>query len=396
MITSNGKIQPETEVIISSEVSGEIVQLNVVEGQQVKAGDLLVKINPEIYLAGIDRMAASMNGAKANLANSKARLAQTEAQFKTAELSFNRNKKLWEDKAISDAEYETALSNYQVAKADVEAARESVNSSKYTVMSSEASLREARENLSKTSIYAPMSGTISRLNVEVGERVLGTIQMSGTELMRIADLNKMEVQVDVNENDIVRVEHNDTAIIEVDAYLGKKFKGIVTEIANSASVSGTGTDEVTNFEVKVLILKDSYAELIPKDKPNYYPFRPGMSATADIQTNTKYNVLSVPIQSITTRTDSSGVAKVKKEGMQNEEEIEKEENEKKDKAKEKEAEPMEVVFVLEKGKALMKKVKTGIQDDNYIEIIEGIADSTEVITAPYSVISKKLKNEMAG
>jgi HlyD family secretion protein len=395
MITSNGKIQPETEVIISSEVSGEIVQLNVVEGQQVKAGDLLVKINPEIYLAGIDRMAASMNGAKANLANSKARLAQTEAQFKTAELSFNRNKKLWEDKAISDAEYETALSNYQVAKADVEAARESVNSSKYTVMSSEASLREARENLSKTSIYAPMSGTISRLNVEVGERVLGTIQMSGTELMRIADLNKMEVQVDVNENDIVRVEHNDTAIIEVDAYLGKKFKGIVTEIANSASVSGTGTDEVTNFEVKVLILKDSYAELIPKDKPNYYPFRPGMSATADIQTNTKYNVLSVPIQSITTRTDSSGVAKVKKEGMQNEEEIEKEENEKKDKAKEKEAEPMEVVFVLEKGKALMKKVKTGIQDDNYIEIIEGIADSTEVITAPYSVISKKLKNEMA-
>ena len=268
-----------------------------------------------------------------------------------------------------------------------------MNSARFTVMSSEASLRESRENLSKTSIYAPMSGTISRLNVEVGERVLGTIQMSGTELMRIADLNKMEVKVDVNENDIVRVEHLDTAIIEVDAYLGKKFKGLVTEIANSASVTGAGTDEVTNFEVKVLILKDSYAELIPKDKPNYYPFRPGMSATADIQTNTKHGVLSVPIQAITTRTDSTGVAINKGNGMQTDEEVA-EETQKKEKSTKKEAEPIEVVFILEGNKAIMKKVKTGIQDDNFIEIIEGISDSTEVITAPYSVISKKLKNDM--
>lgn len=395
IITSNGKIQPETELKLSSEVSGEIVLLNVVEGQQVKTGDLLLKINPEIYLAGIDRMEASLNTARSNLANSRARLAQTEAQFKAAELSYNRNKKLWEDKAISDSEYENALSNYQVAKADVEASVQSVNSSKFAVMSSEASLRESRENLSKTSIFAPMSGTISKLNVEVGERVLGTIQMSGTELLRIADLDKMEVQVDVNENDIVRVENNDTAIIEVDAYLGKKFKGIVTEIANSASVSGTGTDEVTNFEVKILILKDSYADLIPKDKPNYYPFRPGMSATADIQTNTKVGVLSVPIQAITTRTDSTGVAKEKKGSMQSDEEIAEEENKKKEEPDKIEAEPIEVVFTLENGKAIMKKVETGIQDDNYIEIISGISDSAEVITAPYSVISKKLKNDMA-
>lgn len=395
IITSNGKIQPETELKLSSEVSGEIVLLNVVEGQQVKTGDLLLKINPEIYLAGIDRMEASLNTARSNLANSRARLAQTEAQFKAAELSYNRNKKLWEDKAISDSEYENALSNYQVAKADVEASIQSVNSSKFAVMSSEASLRESRENLSKTSIFAPMSGTISKLNVEVGERVLGTIQMSGTELLRIADLDKMEVQVDVNENDIVRVENNDTAIIEVDAYLGKKFKGIVTEIANSASVSGTGTDEVTNFEVKILILKDSYADLIPKDKPNYYPFRPGMSATADIQTNTKVGVLSVPIQAITTRTDSTGVAKEKKGSMQSDEEIAEEENKKKEEPDKIEAEPIEVVFTLENGKAIMKKVETGIQDDNYIEIISGISDSAEVITAPYSVISKKLKNDMA-
>lgn len=394
IITSNGKIQPQTEIKLSSEVSGEIVKLNVIEGQQVKEGDLLLEINPEIYLAGIDRMDASLNTARSNLANSKARLAQTEAQFKAAELSYNRNKKLWEDKAISDAEYETALSNYQVAKADVEAAVQSVNSAKYAVMSSEASLRESRENLAKTSIYAPMSGTISKLNVEVGERVLGTIQMSGTELLRIADLDKMEVQVDVNENDIVRVEKNDTAIIEVDAYLGQKFKGVVTEIANSASVTGTGTDEVTNFEVKILILKDSYADLIPKDKPNYYPFRPGMSATADIQTNTKYNVLSVPIQSITTRTDSTGVAKEKKEGMQSDEEVSEEENKKKEEKTKVEEKPIEVVFTLDKGKAIMKKVETGIQDDNYIEIISGITDSTEVITAPYSVISKRLKDNM--
>ncbi len=395
IITANGKIQPQVEIKISSEVSGEIVQLYVKEGQEVKAGDLLVKINPEIYLAGIARMEASLNTAKANYANSKARLSQTESQFKADELSYNRNKKLWNDKAISDSEFEIATSKYEMSKSDVEAARESVNSAKFNVMSSEASLRESRENLSKTTIYAPMTGTISALNVEVGERVLGTIQMAGTELMRIANLDKMEVLVDVNENDIVKVEYADTAIIEVDAYLGKKFKGVITEIANSASVSGTGTDVVTNFEIKILILKESYQNLIPNDNKIHYPFRPGMSATADIQTNTKFNVLSVPIQSITTRTDSTGVVAEKKEGAENEDENENQENqENTDKKEKKEAKPIEVVFLFNKGKALMKEVKTGIQDDNYIEILSGISDSTEVITAPYSVISKKLKNDM--
>jgi HlyD family secretion protein len=398
IITANGKIQPQTEVKISSEVSGEIIQLYVVEGQQVKTGDLLVKINPEIYLAGIERMEASLNSSRSNLANAKARLAQTEAQFKTTELSYKRNKKLWEDQAISNAEYENALASYEVSLAEIEAARENVNAAKFAVMSAEASLRESRENLSKTTIYAPMSGTISKLNVEVGERVLGTIQMSGTEILRIANLDKMEVIVDVNENDIVRVKNNDTAIIEVDAYLGKKFKGLVTEIANSATVSGAGTDQVTNFQVKVLILKESYADLIPKEKPGYYPFRPGMSATTDIQTQTKYNVLSVPIQAITTRVDSTGSVEEKKEGMQSEEEIAKQEMEEKDKEKtdkQKELKPREVVFIYEKGLATMKEVKAGIQDDNYIEILSGISDSAEVITAPYSAISKKLKNKMS-
>lgn len=394
IITANGKVQPEVEVTISSEVSGEVVQLYVKEGQEVKTGDLLIKINPEIYLAGIARMEASLNTSRANLANSKARLSQTESQFKADELSYNRNKKLWQDKAISDAEYEVALSKYEMSKSDVEAARENVNSSKFMVMSSEASLRESKENLAKTTIYAPMSGTISALDVEVGERVLGTIQMSGTPLMRIANLDKMEVVVDVNENDIVKVENFDTAIIEVDAYLGKKFKGIVTEIANSASVSGAGTDEVTNFEIKILILKESYKDLIPADKQFFYPFRPGMSATADIQTNTKYDVLSVPIQSITTRTDSTGVIAEKKDKPENEEDKPEEENQNKDKKEKKEAKPIEVVFLFNKGKALMKEVKTGIQDDNYIEIVSGISDSSDVITSPYSVISKKLKNDM--
>ncbi|RLD81994.1 MAG: efflux RND transporter periplasmic adaptor subunit [Bacteroidetes bacterium] len=390
IITANGKIQPETEVKLSPEVSGEIVLLNVVEGQEVKAGDLLVKINPEIYLSGIARMEASLNSAKSSLANSRARLAQTNAQFTQAKLSYNRNKKLWEDKAISDSEFEAAQSNYDVAKADVDAAKESVNSARYNVMSTEASLRESKENLAKTTIYAPMSGTISRLNVELGERVLGTIQMAGTELLRIANLNLMEVKVDVNENDIVRVEKNDTAIIEIDAYLGKKFKGIVTEIANSASVAGSGTDQVTNFEVKILILKDSYADLIPEGKKNFYPFRPGMSATTDIQTNTKYNVLTIPIQAVTTRKDTTGVADKKETGLQKEGEDKKDD----DKMGNKEKEPLIVVFEYNDGKAVLKEVKTGIQDDNYIEIISGLKDSVEIVTAPYSVISKKLKKDM--
>ncbi|MBN1253542.1 MAG: efflux RND transporter periplasmic adaptor subunit [Bacteroidales bacterium] len=389
IITANGKIQPQTEVKISPEVSGEIVQLNVIEGQQVKIGDLLVKINPEIYLSVIDKMEASLNSAKANWANSKARLAQTKSQFKNSELSYNRNKKLWEDKAISDSEYESALSAYEVAKADVEAATESANSAKFTVMSAEASLREAKENLSKTTLYAPMSGTISKLNVELGERVVGTAQMAGTELLRIANLDLMEVQVDVNENDIVRVKKGDTAIIEVDAYLGKKFKGIVTEIANSASIVGGGTDQVTNFEVKILLLKDSYKELIPEGKKNYFPFRPGMSATTDIQTETKYSVLSVPIQAITTRIDSSGKNTVKKEYFEKENDENKNEENAENK---KEGKPLVVVFVYEKNKAILKIVETGIQNDNYIEITSGIKDSTEIITAPYSIISKKLIN----
>lgn len=360
-ITANGKVQPEIEIKLSPEVSGEIVELNVNEGEYVQRGKLLVKIKPDIYLSSRDRAEATLNSAKS-------RLAQTEAQFIQSELSYNRNKTLWEQKAISESEYETAQANYRVAAAELESA-------KYSVKSSEASLKEAEESLVKTSIFAPMTGTVSMLNVEQGERVVGTSMMSGTELMRIADLNRMEVKVEVNENDIVRVNMHDTAIIEVDAFLGEQFKGIVTEIANSANTTGLATDQVTNFDVKVFLLQDSYRYLIEKGYIN--PFRPGMSATVDIQTDIKNNILTVPIQAVTTRSDSTITEETDNPDQQEEEVMDEE--------------LLEVVFIVEDGKAVMKEIKTGIQDNNYIEIIEGLQPDEEVIVAPYTAITNKLK-----
>ncbi len=288
-ITANGKIQPETEVKISPDVSGEIVDLFVKEGEYVKEGKLLLKIKPDIYVSMRNRVRASLNSAKA-------RLSQVEAQYVHSKLSYDRNKKLWEQETISESDYESAEAAYKMAEADL-------NAAKYSVKSAEASLKEAEENLRKTSIYAPMAGTISTLLVEKGERVVGTEMMSGTELMRVADLNRMEVIVEVNENDIIRVLTGDTAIVEVDAYMDQDFKGLVTEIANSATTSGMATDQVTSFNVKVLLLRESYQSLLDK---TLNPFRPGMSATVDIQTETKYDILTIPIQAVTTRLDTIG------------------------------------------------------------------------------------------
>jgi len=389
IITANGKIQPETEVKISSDVSGEIVELNVKEGDEVIKGDLLLKIKPDTYISGIERMEASLNSSKANFANSKARLAQVEAQFTQTELTFNRNKKLFEQGAISQSDFDNANSAYEMGKADVEAAKQTVVAADYSIKSAEASLKEANENLIKTSIYAPMSGTISKLSVEFGERVVGTMQMTGTELLRIANLNIMEVKVDVNENDIVHVKFNDTATIEIDAYTDQKFKGLVTSIANSStSTSSTSlvtTDQVTNYEVKIRILPESYQNLIPKNNPKYYPFRPGMSATVDIQTKIERAVLSIPIQSVTTRIDSTKNKINKMLKKANEEQIEKKED----------SEYKEYIFKFESNTntVSMIKVKTGIQDNNYIQIISGVNENDEVVSAPYSVISKKLKDK---
>jgi HlyD family secretion protein len=386
-VSANGRIQPEREVNITPYISGEVVELHVKEGDEVKEGDLLAKIDPEIYLSNFERSEAGLQSQKANLANSRARLAQTRAQFTNAELSFERNKTLFEQDVISQADYDAALSQYEVAKAEVQAAEETVKAAEFQVASAEASLREARENLTKTAIYSPTEGTISRLIVEKGERVAGASQFSaGTELMRVANLNSMEAVVQVNENDIVRVKLNDTSLIEVDAYLNRKFKGIVTEIATSADVTGVSTDQVTNFEVKIRILKESYTDLIPENNPSYSPFRPGMSTTVDIQTTIESNTLTVPIQAVTTRSDSTGKTVGNRQTM---------DKNAGDEEKEEVKEIKEYVFLLEDGKAKMVAVKSGIQDNTYIQILEGLNEGDEVITGPYRAFSRTLKNEEA-
>jgi HlyD family secretion protein len=374
-------------VKLSPDVSGEVIELYVKEGDQIKSGQLLAKINPEIYLSNYDRTIAALNTSQANLANSKARLAQVKSQFINARSSYDRNEKLHEQKTISDAEYETSQANYEVAVAEVEAAEESVKAAAFSVKSAEAGVKESKENLSKTSIYAPVGGTISKLNLEKGERVAGASQFgSGTEILRIANLQTMEVNVSVNENDIVRVTLNDTAFVEVDAYQNRKFKGIVTEISTSANTVGVSADQVTNFEVKIRILPDSYKDLITADKPNDSPFRPGMSATVDIRTASVVEVLTLPIQAVTTRADSTETAAKKAVETKEGETVESSDNNKK-----KVEVAQEYVFLYDNGIAKMVKVKTGIQDNNYIQITEGLKEGQEVITAPYRAVSKKLK-----
>lgn len=390
-VSANGKIQPETDVKISPYISGEVVELYVKEGDKVKTGDLLAKIDPEIYKSTYEQSLAQVNSQKANLANAKAQKATIEARFKNAELSFNRSKSLWEKKVISEADYETAKTNFEVAKADLDAATQNIKAAEYGINSSEAALKKTKEDLTKTVVFAPCDGRVSKLSVEKGERVTGASQFSaGTEIMRIANLNSMEAVVEVNENDIVRVQMGDTALIEVDAYLNRKFKGVVTEIATSANTTGASLDQVTNFEVKIHILLDSYADLIPAEHPDYSPFRPGMSTTVDIQTTTVANALCVPIQSVTTRSDTTGKAsRFAKKKEENDNEATTDEDNKKKASVEV---VKEYVFIYKDGAVKLQEVKSGIQDNNYIQIISGIAKGDEVVSAPFSAISKELKN----
>ncbi len=357
LITANGKVQPETEVKISPDVSGEIIELYVEEGDAVEQGKLLVVIKPDMYISALNRAKASLNSAKA-------RQAQAEARMIESELAFKRSNTLYKQEAIPVSDFETAQAAYKVAEAEVRAAE-------FAVKSAEATVAEAEEQLTKTKIYAPISGTVSKLNVEQGERVVGTNMYAGTEMMVVANLNKMEVKVEVNENDIVKVSKMDTALVEVDAYLKRSFKGVVTEIANSANTVGAATDQVTNFDVKVLLLENSYADLIDSSTMNLYPFRPGMSATVDIQTETRDSVISVPIQAVTTR-----FAKGEEEEDDSDE----------DKVKD------EVIFVMRDGLAYKQVVETGIQDNMNIEIVSGINEGDEIITGPYNVVSRILKD----
>ncbi|QTN38529.1 efflux RND transporter periplasmic adaptor subunit [Cryomorphaceae bacterium] len=356
-VSASGKIQPEKEVKLAPEVSGEIVALPVVEGQQVSKGALLVQINPDLIEAAVDRSEASLNQSKANLSSAKAQLVE-------AENNYNRNKPLHDQGVISTANWDQIVRAYEVAKLNVESAEAMVKNG-------EASVKEARDNLGRTTIYAPDSGTISALYVELGERVVGTNQMQGTELMRIANLNNMEVVVNVNETDIVRVDLGDSVDVEVDAYLDQEFKGVVTEIASSADLQGLSADQVTNFEVKIRILRDSYAHL---EKNGKSPFRPGMTATVDIITEVAEDILTVPIQAVTTRADTSSEA-TRISNRFNESD-----------------ERFEVIFLYVDGKAMVQSVETGVQDDTYIEVTSGVSDSSEVIIGPYRTVSQDLLN----
>ena len=360
-VTASGKIQPEIEVNMSPEVSGEIIEVNVVDGQYVKSGEVLVKINPDLYESAITRSRAAVNSAKTVLAQSDAALIETKKLWE-------RSRNLFEKGAISQQEFDAAQRSITVAELQKE-------SSKYALQSARANLDEAFKNLKRTTIIAPISGTVTQLNVELGERVVGTATMTGTEMLRIAELDTMEVLVEVNENDIVKLVSGDTALIEIDAYLGDSFKGVVSEIANSAKLAmGASADQVTNFEVKIRVLNSSYAHLVETYGKN--PFRPGMTATVEIITNKVKGALVVPIQAVTVRKDTSTRAssydEIYGEGD----------------------ESFEVVFVPIDGNAKLRVVKSGIQDDEYI-IIEGLEDSTEVITGPYSAVSRLLKDGAA-
>jgi len=386
-VSANGKVQPEVEVKMSADVSGQVVELPVKEGDVVKKGTLLARIDPEIYVSNLDRMEATVNSSRANLENTRSRLVQAESRFAKAELDFKRNEKLYADRVISASDFETVKSAYEVAKSEVDAAAQSVRAAEFGVNSSIASLNEARENLNKTSIFAPVDGTISKLSIEQGERVVGTLQMAGTEIMRIANLHEMEVNVDVTENDIIRVHLGDTAIIDVDAYRDRTFKGVVTEIANSADLVGLQTtDQVTNFQVKIRILRESYADLVPAENPNASPFRPGMSATVDIQTRRADRVLTVPIQSVTTRDTTVRESSKRRPGRDEGAEPAKKDSGEDDK------QVTECVFVLNDGAVRMQVVKSGIQDNNYIEIISGLSEDDRVVTGPFSVLSRRLKD----
>lgn len=375
LITANGKVQPETEIKISPDVSGEIIELNILEGDEVKKGQHLMTIKPDIYIQ-------SYNRALASLSSSQARLAQAEARLIESELSYKRANTLYKQDAIPVSDYETAQASFKVAQAEVKAAQ-------FAVKSAEASVAEAQEQLVKTKIYAPMDGTVSRLNVEKGERVVGTNMYAGTEMLVIANLNLMEVKVDVNENDIVRVSLNDTALVEVDAYMGRKFKGIVSEIANSAKIVGGSTDQVTNFDVKILLLEESYKDLIDTVPGKKYPFRPGMSATVDIQTETRQNVISVPIQAVTTRTlKGDGKPQTTEPEVVKEMEV----TSAKPAPKAEEEKKVEVVFLYQDGKVYKKQVKTGIQDSQNIEITEGLKAGDEIVVAPFNAINKLLND----
>jgi len=380
-VSANGKVYPEVEVAITPDVSGEVVTLKVAEGDSVRAGQLLARINPDIYGSMVDRADAAVNSAKANQANAEARLSQLHTQLGNAQKTYNRNRQLLADEVISQVELDNAEIAVKNLQGEIIALQKTIEGAQYNVKSAEASYKEAQDNLNKTNMYAPMSGIVSKVAVEKGERVVGTSQMSGTEMVRIANFNSMEARVDVSENDILRIAIGDTAIVTIDAYSNRNFKGTVTEIANSANEGlAAAADQITNFTVKIRLVRKSYADLLKKHR---FPFRPGMSVAVDIQTKKVSNVLAIPIQAVTTREIPDSLRSKKT----NEEELK------------------EVVYVytqdtLKKGEKNTgtveeRAVNIGIQDESYIEVTKGLTANEVVVSAPYRTITKELANEQA-
>lgn len=382
-VTASGKVQPETEVKLSSEVSGEVTELLVKEGDVVKKGQLLIKVRPDVLKSGYDRAIATNSSQRASVAAAQQMLQQNQGNFVNAEATYKRNVELFNKKVISASEFDAAKAAYLTAKTNLGRAKEDYSAAKYQLAQTAANVQEAGANLAKATIFAPVDGVISKLSVELGDRILGTAQMAGTEIMRISNLSTMEVNVDVNENDINRVNVNDNASIEVDAFADKKFKGIVTEIASSSKDVGTAvsTDQVTNFNVKVRILADSYSNVKEGAKDLPSPFRPGMSATVDIESESVKG-LAVPIQSVFT---DAGKPAPGTEGNNA--------NADQQKSKLTDKTVKQYVYVY-KGDGTIKKVEvtTGIQNDQYIIIKSGLKTAQEVVTGPYSAIQNRLKD----
>lgn len=393
-VNASGKVYPEVEVKVSPDISGEIVELNVSEGDSVRRGQVLARIYADIYNSQRDQAAAVVNQYQAQVLNSTAQLDALKATLDQAEVTYKRQKQLLEDKVISRAEFEQADQAIKTARAQYNAAVQGIKGSEASVQSARAQLSRANKDVSRATLVAPMDGVVSLLAVKKGERVVGTAQMAGTEMLRVADMNVMELRVNVGENDIPKVQLNDSALVEVDAYANKKFKGIVTRIASSnttaaqSAAAATSSTEVTNYLVHIRLLPESYKELTAGEKSGFSPFRPGMNASADIQTKTHNNVLAVPINAVTTR-DKNG------DKQANDKKEEKENNNNKQDYRPVTMEDIEeVVFVLQGDKTTVKKVKvkTDIQDINYIEIVSGLKAGDEVVTGPYNIVSKTLKD----
>ncbi len=390
-VNASGKVYPEIEVKVSPDISGEIVQLNVAEGDSVRKGQILARIYADIYSSQRDQAAAFVTQSQAQVSNSEAQLGALKATLDQAEVTYKRQKQLLDDKVISRAEFEQADQAIKTATANYKAALQGIRGTKASVQSAQAQLMRANKDVGRATLIAPMDGVVSLLAVKKGERVVGTAQMAGTEMLRVADMSVMEVRVNVGENDIPKVHLQDSALVEVDAYGNRKFRGIVTKIASSnttaaqSSLSSSSTD-VTNYEVHIRLLPFGYQDLMVGNKTGRSPFRPGMNASAEIQTKTHTNVLAVAINAVTTRDKNGDKQNINKDNGEKE-------NNNANNFSGNQDDLEEVVFVLQPDKIHVKKVKvrTDIQDINYIEILGGLQGGEEVVTGPYNVVSKSLK-----